>query len=392
MTEFPRIMKQSLLYSILAVALASSSCQKKPAAAPGGAPGAFAVQVVVVEAKVQPVNDTLSLVGSVAANEMVEIKSETDGTLEEILFTEGQPVKKGDLLIRLDESKFIAAVNEAEANFKLTEATYERNKQLHAEKLVSQQEYDQSAAQYQASKASLDLKKRLMKDARIYAPFKGMMSSRQVSAGQVIARNTTLTWLIDLDPVKVELNVPERFVSQLQLGQKIEIMVAAYPGRTFGGEVFFIAPFVESATRTALVKARIANPKAELKPGMFANLNLTLKLKEEAIVIPESSVMASGDRTIIYVLDKDDAAQIRPVKIGMRQAGMVEIVTGLKPGERVVAEGIQKIRPGAKVKASVPANEASRLGESGQAGKRESGIPAAEGSRRVGNTNDGGRE
>jgi len=352
-------MKQFLLCSMLAVALASSGCQKKPAAAPGGAPGALAVQVVVVEAKVQPVNETLSLVGSVAANEMVEIKSETDGAVEEILFTEGQPVKKGDLLIRLDESKFIAAVNEAEANFKLTETTYERNKQLHAEKLVSQQEYDQSAAQYQASKASLDLKKRLMKDARIYAPFKGMMSSRQVSAGQVIARNTTLTWLIDLDPVKVELNVPERFVSQLQLGQKIEIIVAAYPGRTFGGEVFFIAPFVESATRTALVKARIANPKAELKPGMFANLNLTLKLKEEAIVIPESSVMASGDRTIIYVLDKDDAAQIRPVKIGLRQAGVVEIVTGLKAGERVVAEGIQKIRPGAKVKPSVPDNTLS---------------------------------
>ena len=351
-------MKQLLFGSVLVVAVALCGCQKKPAA-PGGAPGVFAVQAVVVEAKVQPVNETLSLVGSMAANEMVEIKSETDGTLEEVLFTEGQPVKQGDLLIRLDESKFIAAVNEAEANYKLTETTYTRNKQLHGEKLVSQQEYDQSSAQYQASKASLDLKKRLMKDARIYAPFKGIMSSRQVSPGQVIARNTTLTWLIDLDPVKVELNVPERFVSQLQIGQKIEIIVAAHPGRTFNGEVFFIAPFVEPATRTALVKARIPNPKAELKPGMFANLNLTLKLKEDAIVIPESSVMASGDRTIIYVLDKDDAAQIRPVKIGMRQAGMVEIVTGLKAGERVVAEGIQKIRPGAKVKPSVPDNTLS---------------------------------
>lgn len=344
---------------MLAATLAWSGCQKKPVSAVGGAPGGFAVQAVVVEAKVQPVNETLSLVGSVAANEMIEIKSETDGTLEEILFTEGQPVKQGDLLIRLDESKFTAAVNEAEANFKLTETTYTRNKQLHGDKLVSQQEYDQAAAQYQASKASLDLKKRLMKDARIYAPFKGIMSSRMVSPGQVIARNTTLTWLIDLDPVKVELNVPERFVSQLRVGQKIDIAVAAYPGRTFSGEVFFIAPFVESATRTAQVKARIPNPNAELKPGMFANLNLTLKLKENAIVIPESSVMASGDRVIIYVLDQDDAAQIRPVKIGIRQAGVVEIINGLKPGERVVAEGIQKIRPGAKVKPSAPDNTVS---------------------------------
>ncbi|MBK8001529.1 MAG: efflux RND transporter periplasmic adaptor subunit [Verrucomicrobia bacterium] len=358
-------MKQTSLVSLLAVLVSISpvltGC-KKEAAKGGAAPPAYAVQAVIAEAKVQAVNETLSLVGSVAANEMVEIKSETDGTLEEVLFTEGQKVKQGDLLIRLDESKFTATVNEAEANFKLTETTYDRNKQLLRDKLISQQEYDQAAAQYQASKASLELKKRLLKDARIYAPFKGMMSSRQVSPGQVIARNTTLTWLIDLDPVKVELNVPERFVSQLKIGQKIEITVAAYPGRTFLGEVFFVAPFVESATRTALVKARIDNPNAELKPGMFANLNLTLKLKEDAIVIPESAVTASGDRNIVYVLDKEDTAQIRPVKIGIRQAGLVEIISGVKPGERVVAEGIQKIRPGAKVKASSPTSAPATTG------------------------------
>ena len=331
--------------------LAATGC-KKEAAKGGAAVPVFAVQAVVAEARIQPVNETLSLVGSVAANEMVEIKSETDGTIEEVLFTEGQPVKQGDLLIRLDESKFSASANEAEANFKLSETTYERSKQLYRDKLVSQQEHDQAAAQFQANKASLDLKKRQMKDARIYAPFKGIMSSRQVSPGQVIGKNTTLTYLVDLDPVKVEFNVPERFVSRLQVGQKVEITVAAHPGRTFTGEVFFVAPFVESSTRTALVKARVENPKAELKPGMFANLNLTLKLKENAIVVPESSIIASGDRTIIYVLDKDDAAQIRPVKLGLRQAGLVEIVSGIKPGERVVAEGIQKIRPGAKVKAA----------------------------------------
>ena len=143
-------MKQPCLLSLLALGLAATGC-KKEAATPAGAVPVFAVQAVVVEAKVQPVNETLSLVGSVAANEMVEIKSETDGTLEEVLFTEGQRVKQGDLLIRLDESKFSASVNEAEANFKLSETTYERSKQLQRDKLVSQQEFDQAAAQYQAN-------------------------------------------------------------------------------------------------------------------------------------------------------------------------------------------------------------------------------------------------
>lgn len=352
------------LVSLLALPLALTGCKKEAAKDGAGPTPVYATQAVIAEAKVQAVNETLSLVGSVAANEMVEIKSETDGTLEEVLFTEGQKVKQGDLLIRLDESKFSASVNEAEANFKLTETTYERNKQLLRDKLISQQEYDQAAAQFQANKASLELKKRLLKDARIYAPFKGTMSSRQVSPGQVIAKNTTLTWLIDLDPVKVELNVPERFVSQLKIGQKIEITVAAYPGRTFLGEVFFVAPFVESATRTALVKARIDNPNSELKPGMFANLNLTLKLKEDAIVIPESAIIASGDRTIVYVVDAEGTAQIRPVKLGIRQAGLVEIVSGLKPGERVVSEGIQKVRPGGKVKAASAAPAAAPGGKS----------------------------
>jgi membrane fusion protein (multidrug efflux system) len=272
----------------------------------------------------------------------VELKSETDGTVQEIPFQEGQEVRKGDLLVRLDESKFAAAVAEAEANFKLSRANYDRAKQLFEEKLISPQEFDQTSAQFQANQASLDLKKRELKDARIYAPFEGIMSSRQISPGQVISKNTALTWLVDLDPVKVEVSVPERFAGQLAVGQNIDVAVAAYPGRKFTGEVFFIAPFLDPTTRTALVKARIANPKHELKPGMFANLDLTLKLKENAVVIPESAVIPSGDRTVVYVVDASDTAQLRAVKIGIRQAGLVEIVDGLQGGERVVSEGSRR--------------------------------------------------
>lgn len=355
-------MKWIPFFALISSELFLAGCRKEAAPAPGGSP-AFSVQAVVVEAKVQSVSESLSLVGTVAANEMVEIKSETDGTVEEVLFTEGQRVKQGDLLLRLDDSKLAASVAEGEANFKLSQANNERSKQLFRDKLISQQEYEQIAAQFQANQASVDLKKRLLKDTRIVASFNGILSSRQVSPGQVIGKNTTLTWLVDLDPVKVELNVPERYAGQVKVGQKIQISVAAYPGRTFDGEVFFIAPFMEAATRTALVKARVPNPASELKPGMFANLHLSLKLKENAIVIPESSVLASGDRNIIYIVDKDDAAQVRPVKIGLRQAGLVEIVSGLEPGERVVAEGLQKVRPGGKVKAA-PAEPVSTPGQS----------------------------
>jgi membrane fusion protein (multidrug efflux system) len=344
-------MRSILFGAACAVAVLAAACKKQEAAG-GGVPPSFAVQAVLVEARRQPVSETLALVGSVTANEAVELKSETDGTVQQIPFQEGQEVKKGDLLVQLDESKFAAAVAEAEANFKLSRANYDRAKQLFQEKLIAQQEFDQASAQFQANQASLDLKKRELRDARIYAPFEGIMSSRQVSPGQVISKNTTLTWLVDVDPVKVEISVPERFAGQLALGQNIDVTVAAYPGRKFTGEVFFIAPFLDPTTRTALVKARIANPRQELKPGMFANLDLTLKLKEDALVIPESAIIPSGDRTVVYVVDASETAQLRPVKLGIRQAGLVEIVSGLQGGERVVAEGIQKVRPGGKVKAA----------------------------------------
>jgi len=361
-------MKRILFGVACAAAVLAAGCKKQQAAG-GGAPPSFAVQAVVVEAKRQPVSEALSLVGSMTANEFVELKSETDGTVQEIPFKEGQEVKRGDLLVRLDETKFAAALAEAEANFKLSQANYARAKQLFQDKLIAQQEFDQAAAQFQANQASLDLKKRELKDARIYAPFEGIMSSRQVSPGQVISKNTTLTWVVDLDPVKVEVSVPERFVGQLAIGQNIDVTVAAYPGRRFTGEVFFIAPFMDPTTRTALVKAKIPNPKQELKPGMFANLDLTLKLKEDAVVIPESAIIPSGDRTIVYVVDETDTAQLRPVKLGIRQAGLVEVVSGLQGGERVVAEGIQKVRPGGKVRPSAPA----AVEAGGQVGTWESG-------------------
>ena len=330
-----------------AAALGWAGCSK-PSAGAGGAP-VFVAQVIAVEARRQPMSETLSLVGTLAANEMVELKSETDGAVDRIEFAEGQRVEKGQLLIQLDESKFSAALAEAEANFKLSQGNYVRGQQLSKANLVSQQEFEQMASLYQAQQAGLDLKKRQLKDARIYAPFAGIMGSRQISPGQVIARNTTLAWLVDLDIIKAEFNVPERFLGQLRVGQKLDIGVVAYPGDTFQGEVYFIAPQVDPALRTVLVKARIQNPASKLKPGMFANLDLTLRLNDQAIVIPESAVTASGERTIIYIIDQNEMAQMIPVRLGLRQAGLVEVVSGLQGGERVIAEGLQKIRPGGKV-------------------------------------------
>ncbi|MHB1309939.1 MAG: efflux RND transporter periplasmic adaptor subunit [Limisphaerales bacterium] len=337
------------------LALSTAGCGQKPSGAPGGrGPGGMVTPVVTAEARLQPVSESISLIGSVTANEFVEIKSETDGIVQAIGFEEGKEVTQGQSLVVLDDTKLAATLAESEANAQLSEATHTRSKDLFTDKLISQQEFDQASATFARNRATLELTRRQLKDARIVAPFAGVAGARQISPGQVITRSTVLTTLVDLDPVKIEFYVPERFLSQVATGQTIDITVAAYPGRTFSGLVFFIAPQLDFATRKALVKARIENAKHELKPGMFASLDLNLTLREQAVVIPEIALMFDGDQARVFVVDANDLATLRPVKVGLRLPGQAEIVSGIEAGEKVVVEGTQKVVPGAKVMSGPP--------------------------------------
>jgi membrane fusion protein, multidrug efflux system len=328
-----------------------AGCTRQTGGPSGGPPP---VRVIALQAQIQPVTEKLSLSADLVPNERVEIKAEADGVVEKIYFDEGQRVSKGDLLVLLDESKFAASVSEANANLKLSQANYARATQLFEDKLISHQEYDQTASNYAVHLASLELKQRQLRDARIFAPFSGITAARQVSPGQVITRNTSLLWLVDLDTVKIEVKVPERYLRQVRIGQQLEFTVAAYPDELFRGEVYFISPQIDEATRTALVKARINNPAGSLRGGMFASLSLAIQLREAAIVIPEPALMSNGDNFSVFVIDEKGAAQLRPVEVGYRLAGKAEIVKGLKAGETVVVEGIQKLRPGAPVRLAPP--------------------------------------
>lgn len=357
------MLNRTLITVALALGLFLCACQKPPAA---GGPTVFPpTQVVAVEARVEPVTEKLSLVGTLAANEMVELKSEIEGVIQQLNFEEGQRVEKGRLLIQIDDSKLVASAAEAEADFKLSKANHDRSVQLFKDKTISQQEFDQVAAKFEQHKATLDLRRRLIRDTRLVAPFAGVMGPRNISPGQVIDKHSSLGWLVDLDPVKVEVNVPERFLAQLQAGQVIEVKIAAFPGRPFKGPVYFVGPQVDPATRTALVKARLPNPELVLKPGMFANLDISLQVRDKAVVIPESAIMSNADRTSVFVIDAESNAQVRPVVVGVRLAGVVEITSGLQGGERVVSEGLQKVRPGSKVKPA-PMQGSAGEGEKGR--------------------------
>jgi membrane fusion protein (multidrug efflux system) len=348
MPELEFFTRRSLcIFAVALLAFSLVGCKKKAS----GPPPMTAPRVIAVAARAQPVAEVLSLVGSITANEMVDVRGEADGVVQDILFKEGQSVKKGQELVRLDESKFSAAVAEGEATFALSKANFDRAKHLFESQLISQQEFDQARTVFEATRANLEFNKRLLKDARIYAPFEGIVGARSISPGQVIRKEAVLTTIVDLDPVKVEFNVPEKFLGQVRVNQNIEIGVATYPGRKFQGKVFFISPYVDLTNRTALVKAEVPNPSGDLKPGMFANLVLTVTIRENAVVIPEVALTQTLDkgRAMIFVVDANTNAQLRPIKLGVRLAGQVEVVEGIQAGERVIVEGTQKTVPGKPV-------------------------------------------
>lgn len=318
----------------------------------GGGEEAYAVPVVVSEARLEPISERIFVVGTLAPNERVEVKSEIDARVEEVGFTEGESVKRGQMLFKLDDVKLVSAVDLAEANFKLAETVLERNRSLLESRSISQQELDRSVATHASTEASLELARQNLIDATIVAPFDGIMGARMVSPGQVVNPGTALATIIDTDPLKAEFNVPERFVGQLTVGQDIEIRVTAYPEESFPGVVYFISPQVNTSSRTVLMKAMVDNADGRLKSGMFGNLDLILNVKAAALVIPETAVSYRGDVASVYVISPEKEASLVTVYPGIRLAGRVEIVEGLSEGDLVVTEGTQKIGPGSLVSLS----------------------------------------
>lgn len=332
---------------LLMISLLQAGCNKKSEGGP--APAQMSVNVVGYKAVLQPISEKISLVGNLEAQDVVEIKSEIDGTVEEIKFEEGQKVKKGDLLISIDRKKLEATLAQAEANLKMAEQTQQRYDSLVQTGAVSRQELEQAAAALEVSRAAVKLNKAQMHESGISAPFDGVMGERLISEGQFITKGTSLSFLISQDPMKAGFHVPERYLSRIQEGQEVEISVAPYPEEIFKGKVYFIDPKIDEMTRTALVKAKLSNLEGKLRHGMFANLQLTVHERPEALVIPETALILKGDDVQIYTVSEDQTAAIQPVKIGIRIPGFVEVTEGLAAGKTVVIEGFQKLAPGVKV-------------------------------------------
>jgi len=321
--------------------------QAASGAANSSATPAAPVRVEVAAVKEIPFARGLSAVGSLRSDESVVLRPEVAGRIQSIEFKEGQPVKRGDVLLRLDDSVPRAELAQARANLTLAQSHYRRAVELQGKGFVSQQARDEAASTLKVQEAAVTLAQARLDKMTITAPFGGIVGLRSVSVGDYVNQGQDLAPLEAIDPLKVDFRVPEMYLSKVGVGQQLTLRLDALPGQERQGAVYAVSPLVDAGGRSILLRATVANKDAVLRPGMFARVQLLFS-QDTALVAPEAALSPSGETQYVYRV-KNGVAERREVTIGERREGRVEILTGVAAGDHLVVSGLQRVTDGAPV-------------------------------------------
>jgi membrane fusion protein (multidrug efflux system) len=341
------------LAAVLAVvAAAAASPALSAAAAEAGAVPAVPVEAAAVERAV--LVDDVAAVGTLRSNESIVVRPEIAGRIAAIPAREGEAVERGQLLFSLDDAIAAAELRDAEVNLALSQRNYDRAQELYRRDAATQRSLDEAKARLDGDRARVELARAKFDKTRIQAPFAGILGLRHVSLGDFVAAGRDLINLEDIDPIKLDVRIPERYLAALQVGQPLAVSVDAYPERVFDGAIHAIDPLVDAAGRSVAVRATLANRDSLLRPGMFARVRIVLARREQALRVPEQAIVPRGSEHFVFRI-VDGKAVWTPVRLGRRLPGWVEVVGGLAEGEQVVIAGQIKLRDGAPVRVAQPA-------------------------------------
>ena len=319
-----------------------------PAFSQGGPPGGFKTVVETAVVETRMLRSTVRAVGTLLADASATLRAEVPGQVLQIHFDEGQRIGTGARLFTLEATVLEAEVNEAQANAEQSEAAYKRATELIGEKLISATEFDAARANYNVSIARLLSSQARLSKTTIRAPFDGFVGLREINIGDYATTGQELVSVVSLNPLRVEFSVPETLLAQLAKGQSIDVSVGAYPNETFRGTITAIAPQIDVQGHSVAIRASLANPDLKLRPGLFAQVSVTLVSNPHALVIPEQAIWPVGqDKTVFVVVD--GIARQTVVTIGQRQPGEVEVLEGLADGDEIVTAGQMKLFDGAAV-------------------------------------------
>lgn len=339
------------LLAIFALALPKlvPSEQKTPPGAPppSSAPKVLHVDVAVMQP--QRLVEELATTGTILANERVELVSEVAGKITHIHFDEGSKVRKGQLLVELDDSTLQAEADRIRYRLELAERREMRQRELLDQGVISPDDYDLALNQLNVLRSEQRLNETQLEKTRLHAPFAGVIGLRYVSQGSYLSPQTRIALLQQIDTVKVDFSVPEKYVGRLQPGDTIEFSVKGSE-LPFVGTVYAIEPNVDPETRSLLLRAHSDNSKGLLVPGAFADVRLLVAEVTDALAVPSMAVVPELGGRKVFVL-KDGKAQSRAVQTGIRTADQVQVTDGLQPGETVIISAIQQLQAGLEVEA-----------------------------------------
>lgn len=313
----------------------------------GGSGGGAPLKVSTFVVTPGPFAETVTSTGSLRAEEGVELQAETNGKVVAINFTEGTNVRKGALLVKLNDADLRASLARATYRRELAKTRERRYGQLLGQKVVTQDDYDSALNDVNVQQAEMALYQAQIAETEIRAPFDGVVGLRYVSMGAFVNATTRIATLQRLEKLKIDFAVPEKYTGRVTVGSTITFTVAG-GAEKFTGQIFAIDPRIDSGTRTLLIRAVSDNHDGRLLPGAFANIEFTLSELKEALLIPSEAVVPGLDEKNVFVMS-DGKAERRVVAIGTRTASAVHILSGLTPGEIVITSGLQQMRAGQAV-------------------------------------------
>lgn len=317
---------------------------------PGGAGGVPGVEVAKV--KTMPLQDDAQAVGSLKSRQSVVLRPEVAGRVAELAFADGARVRKGQLLLRLDDTLQKAELSQAEAQLSIARANLKRNQELVAENFVAQRVLDESRASLQVAEAQVALAQARLGRMRIVAPFDGTVGIRTVNLGDYVKDGADLVNLEDTSTLYVDFRMPERYQGQLAVGQAVKVQIDALPGRDFTAKVQALDPLVDANGRSVLVRAAMVPAAgATLRPGMFARVTTVFSVNDAALVVPEEAIVPQGNRQLVFKLASEGEGEAAKtvvrrteVQLGARRGSQVQIVSGLSEGDTVVVAGQQRLQ------------------------------------------------
>lgn len=336
-----------LVIAVLAVIKIFFLSPAQVPAGPGAGGKAPAVPVTVVVVQDAKVENKITVAGSVIANEEALLKPESAGKIISLEIKEGAEVQKGQLLAKLNDAPLQAQLKKATVQQKLAAEKEQRLKQLLDVKGVSQDEYDIALSNLNASNADIDLLKAQIMETEIRAPFNGIVGLKNVSEGNYISTADVIASVQQIDPVKIDFSVPEKYADKIKMNDTVFISMDG-SNKKYRANIYALDPKIDVNTRSLKVRALCNNQKREIFPGAYAQVTLILRA-EKSVIIPTMAVIPDlrGQKTFVV---KNGKAEPVKIETGVRTDSTIEVISGLQSGDTVVTGGILSLKPGAPVK------------------------------------------